>query len=135
MQNPRSAQEAHENAMLLPIESVVRELVDLLGLTTVAVIGGVKETRAVNQWMEGREPQRPHVLRFALQVASMISTVADRSIAQAWFQGSNPHLDGRSPAVLLYNRPSPEVQRQILAAAELFAARSNATDHGTNHNA
>ena len=109
--------------MAMPIEQVVQELVDILGLTTVAAIGGVKETRAVNQWMQGREPQRPHALRFALQVALMLSSLKNKSVAQAWFQGSNPHLEGRAPAVLLHNRPTDDVKQQILSAAENFAGR------------
>ena len=43
----RSDFEAHDYAVGLPIRQVVRELVEILGSTTVAVIGGVKETRAV----------------------------------------------------------------------------------------
>ncbi len=81
--------------MSLPIEDVVEELVALLGLTTVAMIGGVGETRAVTQWTNGRSPQRPNVLRFTLQIASMILNEKDPDIARAWFHGSNPHLGDR----------------------------------------
>ena len=70
--------DSHTHAMSIGIESVVEELVDLLGLTMVAAIGGVGETRAVQQWIAGREPQRPNVLRFALQLALMIATEEDK---------------------------------------------------------
>lgn len=113
---------AHAHAMRAPIAEVVAELVDLLGATTVAAIGGVSETRAVNQWVEGREPQRAHALRFALQVARMLTATADREIVRAWFQGSNPHLDDAVPAVLLRNRPLNEIQSQLMSAARAFAA-------------
>ena len=89
--------DAHTHAMSLGIQSVVEQLVDFLGLTMVAAIGGVGETRAVQQWIAGREPQRPNVLRFALQVTMMISTPEDRNVARAWFQGSNPQLGDRIP--------------------------------------
>jgi hypothetical protein len=118
-----SAGEAHEKAMALPIEEVVRELVGLLGLTTVAMIGGVGETRAVTQWTNGRAPQRPNVLRFTLQIASMILNSKDADVARAWFHGSNPHLGDRAPAVLLRDKPLSEVQGEIMAAARDFAAR------------
>jgi hypothetical protein len=118
-----SAGEAHERAMSLPISDVVRELVALLGLTTVATIGGVGETRAVTQWMTGREPQRPNVLRFTLQIASMILNAKNPDIARAWFHGSNPHLGDRIPAVVLRDEPLAEVQGEIMAAARDFAAR------------
>jgi hypothetical protein len=109
--------------MSLPIEDVVRELVDLLGATTIAVIGGVSETRAVAQWTMGRAPQRPNVLRFTLQVASMILNSHDPEVARAWFHGSNPHLNDRTPAFILRDEPLPEIQGQIMAAARAFAAR------------
>lgn len=121
----RSDINAHENAMAIPIERVVAELVELLGATTVAVIGGVKETRAVAQWLDGRAPQRQHVLRFALQLATMVSSVADREIARAWFHGSNPRLDDQVPMLMLRRSSEldDEVQTALLGAARAFAAR------------
>lgn len=115
---------AHEHAMEIPIEDVVRELIDLLGATTVAVIGGVKETRAVTQWLSGRTPQRPHVLRFALQLGTMIATKADKQIARAWFHGSNPHIGDMVPMLVLRDGKLEDIQGQLLAAARSFASRS-----------
>lgn len=102
---------------------VVTRLVDILGLSLVAAIAGVKETRAVQQWMSGREPQRPQVLRFALQVALMIAEAKDGTVPRAWFQGSNPHLGDRAPALMLRNMPLEEIQGPIMAAARSFSAR------------
>ncbi len=117
--------EAHDDAMGLPIEDVVRRLVAYLGATTVAAIGGVNETRAVSRWMEsdGRAPQRPDVLRFALQVSSMIANQKDANVVKAWFQGTNPHLGDRVPALVLAAGPLDEVQSPIIAAAREFAKR------------
>jgi len=95
--------DSHSHAMETPIAEVVKELVALLGLTVVALIGGVSETRAVQQWMSGRKPQRPNVLRFALQLATMIAAQADGEMSRAWFEGSNPHLDDATPAPMLRN--------------------------------
>jgi hypothetical protein len=119
----RSDIEAHEYVVGLPIGDVVGELVELLGATTVAVIGGVKETRAVQQWMIDREPQRPHVLRFALQIAVMLARRADREFARAWFHAANPRLDDRIPMILLRDLPLDDVQRPLLNAARAFATR------------
>jgi hypothetical protein len=118
-----SAVESHERAMSTPIEEVVRELVELLGATTVALIGGVGETRAVAQWMTGRAPQRPNVLRFTLQVASMIADIHDPELVKSWFHGSNPHLGDRTPAFVLRDEPLHKVQGEIMTAARSFAAR------------
>lgn len=115
---------AHEHAMEIPIEDVVRELVALLGATTVAVVGGVKETRAVTQWLSGRAPQRPHVLRFALQLGSMIANQGTNEIARAWFHGSNPQLGDAIPMMLLRDGELRDIQSPLLAAARSFAARA-----------
>ena len=119
------AYEAHDDAMGLPLEEVVRRLAGYLGETVVAAIGGVNETRAVKQWMEegGRRPQRPDVLRFALQIASMIANTKDPNVARAWFQGCNPHLNDQVPAILLRDGSLHEVQPAIISAARSFAKR------------
>lgn len=113
---------AHGRAMTLPIAVVVRELVDVLGATTVAAIAGVAETRAVAQWTNGRQPQRPHVLRFTLQIACMLAAAGSRDVVRAWFAGSNPSLDDAVPALLLRNRPLHEIQGPMMAAARAFLA-------------
>jgi hypothetical protein len=118
-----SAGDSHLQAMSLPIGQVVAHLLELLDATTVAVIGGVQETRAVHSWLGEREPQRPQVLRFALQLAAMIATPADADICIAWFHGTNPHLNDQVPMIILRDRPLPEIQRDLLAAARVFAAR------------
>lgn len=116
--------EAHNQAMGQPMTTVVQQLVDLLGATTVAAIGGVQETRAVQQWIAGaREPQRPHVLRFALQLASMIATFASRDLAGAWFHGSNPMLEDHTPLTMLRDEPLEEIQVPLMIAVRSFAAR------------
>lgn len=120
------AVDAHEHAMSLPIREVVKELVELLGATTVAAIGGVQETRAVNEWLTSRLPQRPNVLRFTLQIATMIAAGTDRELARAWFHGTNPRLDDGVPAYMLRDRPLAEIQSQLIAAARGFAARPSA---------
>jgi len=122
-----NAGDAHERAMSLPIAEVVRHLLTMLDATTIAVIGGVQETRAVNGWLSGREPQRPQVLRFALQLAAMIANSGDHEVCKAWFHGSNPHLADRVPMILLRDQPLSEVQRDLLGAARLFATRAGAS--------
>lgn len=116
--------DAFNSAMSLSTPDVVERLVDLLGATTVAEIGGVKETRAVAQWATGeREPQRPHVLRFALQLALMISTLSTRDLARAWFHGSNPELEDATPLALLRDTALESTQVPLMIAVRSFAAR------------
>ena len=119
-----SAGDAHIQAMSLPISEIVAHLLELLDATTVAVIAGVQETRAVHSWLTGREPQRPQVLRFALQLATMIANAVDAEFCKAWFHGSNPHLNDRVPMIMLRDLPLADTQRDLLSAARIFAARS-----------
>lgn len=109
--------------MSAPITKIITELIDLLGAPLVATIGGVGETRAVQQWLAGRQPQRPQVLRFALQIATMIASSSQREMARAWFQGSNPHLDDMTPALLMRDADLGEIQPKIMAAARAFIKR------------
>ncbi len=119
--------EAHGEAMSLSMERVVASLAELVGATTVAELSGVQETRAVQQWIAGtRQPQRPHVLRFALQMALMISTVTSRELAQAWFHGSNPQLNDLTPVAVLRDQPLESVQVPLMVAARSFASRRGA---------
>lgn len=115
---------AHEHAMRVPFATAAKELRDLLTPRLVAYIGGVGETRAVHQWADGtREAKSADVedrLRFALQVALLLSEHDAPSVVQAWFQGLNPHLEDRSPARLLRDGDLNEVGPLALAAARAF---------------
>jgi len=116
--------QAHEIAMASNIRDVVRGLVEALGATMVAAIGGVSETRAVKQWMTDRDPQRPNTLRFALQLAWIIAEKSDRETARAWFQGVNPHLNDAVPLLLLRERPLSDVQGSLMSAVRAFPRKS-----------
>lgn len=120
----RTDLQAHAYVMSMPIRAVVRELVDLIGATDIAVIGGVNETRAVQQWMTDREPQRQDTLRFALVLATMIAKTGDRQRARAWFRASNPHLGDKVPVMMLRNEALHDVQPALMQAARAFAADS-----------
>lgn len=115
---------AHEHAMRAPFETAANELRELLTPRLVAYIADVRETRAVHQWAEGvREAKSAAVeerLRFALQVALLLSEHDTPRVVQAWFQGLNPHLEDRSPARLLRDDDLDEVGPLVLAAARAF---------------
>ena len=114
---------AYEQAVRSEFPRVVQMLRDLVGAPLVAYIGGVKETRAVNQWAEGdRTPGQAaqRRLRTALQVALMIADADGQEIAGSWLQGLNPQLDDRSPARLLREGDVDEVGPEVLGAARAF---------------
>jgi hypothetical protein len=115
--------EAHAHAMRAPFPQVAAELCELLGAKLVAYVGGVGETRAVHQWVDGDRTPSDEVqqrLRFALRVALPIAHADAPAIAQAWFQGLNPQLDDRAPARLLRDGDLDEVGPAIVTAERAF---------------
>lgn len=117
---------AHERAIREPFSVVASRLSDLLTPRMVAYVAGVQETRAVHQWADGtREVKSADVedrLRLALQLALLLNEADTPRVVQAWFQGLNPHLDDRSPALLLREGDMNEVGPLVLAAARAFQA-------------
>jgi hypothetical protein len=110
--------------MRVPFETAAKELRELLTPRLVAYIAGVRETRAVHQWADGiREAKSAAVeerLRFALQVALLLSEHDTPRVVQAWFRGLNPHLEDRSPARLLRDDELEAAGPLVLAAARAF---------------
>ncbi|MDQ3430633.1 MAG: hypothetical protein M3467_00065 [Actinomycetota bacterium] len=116
---------AYEQSVRLDGPGLVDELRSLLGARLVAYVGAVRETRAVRQWAEGeRTPSEAVVrrLRLAYRAAATITSKDSAEVAQAWFQGANPHLGEVAPARLLREGDLDEVGPLILAAAKAFAA-------------
>ena len=117
--------EAYDHSTRVAFPVLVKELCDILGPKLVAYIAGVREVRAVRQWSSGDREARPPIperLRFALQVALLVSSHDSPAVARAWFQGLNPQLDNRSAARLLRAGDLDEVGPLILSAARAFVS-------------
>ena len=90
----------------------------ILGSKKTAVIGGVKHTRFVQQWIRAEAtPQRPEALRAALVAARIVADIEGRNVAQAWFSGCNPHLNLESPILTLRDGNEPETFAKVVQAA------------------
>lgn len=115
---------AHQVATRSPLPEVAGRLNELIGPRLVAYIAGVHEARAAREWASGerqlRAPDAELRLRTALQVALVVAANDAPDVVQAWFVGSNPELEDRSPARLLREGYLPEVGPQVLAAARSF---------------
>jgi hypothetical protein len=117
--------EAYDHSARIDFPILVKELCEILGPKLVAYIAGVREVRAVRQWSSGAREARPPVperLRFALQVALLLSRHDSPAVARAWFQGLNPQLDDRSAARLLRSDDLDEVGPLVLSAARAFVS-------------
>ncbi len=117
---------AHREATTTVFPDVVRRLVDILGKKLTAYIGGVKDVRAVDRWIEGGDPYKDADvrLRFAFQVAKTLREHDEMRVVQAWFTGLNPELDDRVPIRLIREEDLKTVGPDILRAARTFVAGS-----------
>jgi hypothetical protein len=115
---------AYRDALRYSTPQVVTELVEVLGRKLTAYLGGVKDTRALNRWMEGGQiyGDAEQRLRLAFQVARTLSHEEQASVVQGWFMGMNPELGDRSPIRLLREEPLEKCGPEVLSAARAFAA-------------
>ncbi|MFC4604433.1 hypothetical protein [Rhodococcus kronopolitis] len=124
--HPRPDLAAYNAAARMSQAELVTELRELLGAKLVAYLGKVKETRAVRQWADGTRTIGNDVdverLRIAYRAARLVTERDTPQVAQAWFQGLNPILDDRAPALLLREGDLADVGPLVLAAARQFAA-------------
>ena len=122
---PRPDLAAHRRAVQASFSEIVAELVEILGKKLTAYIGGVKDTRVVERWIQdGVEPYRDadRRIRLAYQIAKTLSEHDSPSVVQAWFIGLNPELQDRVPIRLLKEEDVEKVGPQLLNAMRAFLA-------------
>ena len=103
---------------------IVIDLAGLLGRKLTAYIGGAKDIRAVDRWIEGRAPYKDaeERLRFAYRIAHLLGSRDHPHIVQAWLTGLNPELGDRVPIRLIRDSDLEAVGPEIIGAARAFAA-------------
>jgi len=113
-----------ERPLRMPARDVVRELVDVLGASLVAVIGHVKNTRTVRHWMQGeKQPEQIDRLRLALQVALFLQAAGEsKDVVNAWMRGMNLRLRDEAPAIVIADEQLDAARRDVMAAARAFLA-------------
>lgn len=116
--------EAHRQATLIDFPTLVLELSDILGKKLTAYIGGVRDVRAVDRWIDGTEPYKDAEkrLRLAFRVAKTLRDHDHPHVVQAWFTGLNPELNDRVPVRLLREGNLEKIGPEILSAARSFVA-------------
>lgn len=122
---PRPDLAAHRRAVQASFPEIVTELVQILGKKLTAYIGGVKDTRVVERWMQGGiEPYRDadSRIRLAYQIARTLSDHEPARVVQAWLTGLNPELQDRTPIRLLKEEDVEKVGPELLNAMRAFLA-------------
>ncbi|HTV30327.1 MAG TPA: hypothetical protein VMF32_21435 [Xanthobacteraceae bacterium] len=116
---PTAVVKAVSDAAKVPAEQVPGKLLDLLGATLTAAIGGAQAARAAREWAEGRRCNRADALKAALQASAAISTSYGAESARSWFTSTNPDLDWTSPLVFVRAANEPaDYDRLVQVAAQ-----------------
>lgn len=111
-------------------EVVLRQIPELaeylqahLGQRLTAYLAGIKDAKAVGQWIQGRaEPSAiaRERLRAGYHAAVVLSDAFGDRAAQGWFFGANSALDDRAPAAVLREAGTPDEIARIAPLAKAF---------------
>jgi hypothetical protein len=90
----------------------------------VAILGDVKSTRSVRQWVAGEvPPAQDSRLRSALQIADILLTREQPDVVRAWFAGNDPNLNDRNPIMYLIESNNNLKCEAVIAAARKFVTK------------
>jgi hypothetical protein len=111
--------QAEQKAAARPIETLVDELRNTVGVRLVAYVGGTNTTSTVNAWAEGRQLPDADAevrLRTAYHAIGILHMRWDAVTIQSWFKGMNPLLDDASPARTVREGPASSYKNVLVAA-------------------
>ncbi|WP_223692174.1 hypothetical protein [Leifsonia poae] len=110
---------ANEASGSLPIDQVVTQLRDQLGIRLVAYIGRVSTTATATAWATGRDVpdvENATRLRTAFRALGILLQLWDPVTIQSWFKGMNPLLNDVSPARFI-RESAPDAASVVVDAA------------------
>jgi hypothetical protein len=121
---PRPDLGAHRDSLMLPLPEIVQALVSVVGKKMTAFVAGVKDTRAIDRWIDGAQSynEAEQRLRLAYHVVMILSSHDSPRVVQAWLMGFNPELGDRVPIRMLREKNLDQVAPLVLGAARTFAA-------------
>ena len=113
---------ASREVLRLPVSEIVKYLVGLIGRKLTAYVGGARNVRVVDRWMNGSElhGDAEHRLRFAFQLVRMLAEKENPMAIQSWLTGLNPELGDRVPLRLIRQNDLEAVAPEIIGAARAF---------------
>lgn len=122
--SPRPGLQAYRESLTLSFPDLVASLADSIGRKLTAYVAGVKDVRALDRWMEGKEPYGDveSRLRLTFQVVRTLREHDPVNVVQAWLTGVNPELGDRVPLRLLREGDLEVIAPEVLAAARAFIA-------------
>lgn len=115
-----TADVTHGDVEQMDIREVVRRLACHLGVTLVAALAGVRDSRLPYRWAEPDGPtpsmEADARLRTAYRIWLTLTRSESDDTARSWFTGANPLLDGTAPFMALREGDS----QKAVKAADAF---------------
>ena len=120
-QIPEHWQQAHRQAMSVPLTDLVGSLSGLLSRRMVTQIAGVKDGKTITRWANGeitdvRDIEVEQRLRTSYEIAQLLLASDPAPTVRAWFLGLNPLLRDISPLDAL----AAGQLKEAVGAARLF---------------
>jgi hypothetical protein len=121
---PRPGLEAHRESIHLAFPQLIQQLTESIGRKLTAYVAGVKDVRALDRWVDGKDSygQAEARLRLTFQVVRTLLDHDSPKIVQGWLMGVNPELGDRVPLRVLREGDLAVVAPEVLAAARAFIA-------------
>jgi hypothetical protein len=119
----------YRQSLLEELPPMVDMLRRTLGVGTVAKVAGVRETRAVHQWADGKRLVRSRTveakLRLAFQAITLLAQEYSPDIAARWFDHPCPQLGYRSPSGVLASSGPEDAGPSLISAARRFVGTAS----------
>jgi hypothetical protein len=110
-------EQAHRDAVRLPIDQVAEMLQQILGQRLTAYAVGVREPKAIGRWARSQNAPRDDTarrLRELYRVARILLARETSETVRAWLIGANPLLGDEAPIQMLHKKNA----RPVLQTAE-----------------
>jgi hypothetical protein len=120
-EQPDLWQQAHRQAMSVPLNELAGSLQELLSRRVTTQIAGVKDGKTITRWASGeiteiRDFEVEQRLRTAYEIAQLLLISESPQTVKAWFIGLNPLLTDTSPIEAL----SAGELKETIGAARAF---------------
>ena len=120
-EQPDLWQQAHRQAMTVPLNELAGSLQDLLSRRMTTQIAGVKDGKTITRWSSGeiteiRDFEVEQRLRTSYEIAQLLLAAESPQTVKAWFIGLNPLLTDTSPIEAL----AAGRLRETIGAARAF---------------
>jgi hypothetical protein len=118
-------EQAHQDAMRLPLAAVAEKLQRTLGQQITAYAVGIRDPRAIGKYGRGQKARQETEIRLRdLYVITQVLLFRETAeTVRAWMIGAHPLLEGRAPVELLHAENTAVVDRTAASESRVSVFR------------